>query len=65
MERVTDVLGLQKVEGQRSSVGVVASFSPCSAVRAGMRQQDWLEIVTPTPPGAMTLPTSSKSTAVP
>ena len=25
-----------------------------------MRQQDWLEIVTPTPPGAMTLPTSSK-----
>ena len=66
MERVTDVLGLQKVEGQQLlRRGVVASFSPCSAVSAGMRQQDWLEIVTPTPPGAMTLPTSSKSTAVP
>ena len=65
MERVTDVLGLQKSRDSSSSVGVVASFSPYSAVSAGMRQQDWLEIVTPTPPGAMALPTFSKSTAVP
>ena len=55
--------GCKKSRDSRSSVGVVASFSPCSAVRAGMRQRDWFEIVTPTPP--MTLPTSSKSTAVP
>ena len=34
-------------------------------VRAGIRQPDWLEMVTPAPPGAMTLPTSSSSTAVP
>lgn len=33
--------------------------------RAGIRQPDWLEMVTPAPPGAMTLPTSSSSTAVP
>lgn len=65
MERVKDGLGLQKSRDSSSSVGVVASFSPCSAVSAGMRQQDWLEIVTPTPPGAMALPTFSKSTAVP
>ena len=64
MERVTDGLGLQKSRDSSSSVGVVAGFSPCSAIRAGMRQQDWFKIVTPTPPGAMTLPTSSKSTAV-
>lgn len=55
--------GCKKSRDSRSSVGVVASFSPCSAVRAGMRQRDWFEIVTPTPP--MTLPTSSKSTAIP
>ena len=57
--------GCKKSRDSSSSVGVVASFSPCSAVSAGMRQQDWFKIVTPTPLGAMTLPTSSKSTAVP
>ena len=39
--------GCKKSRDSSSSVGVVASFSLCSAVRAGMRQQDWLEIVTP------------------
>ena len=57
--------GHKKSRDSSSSAGVVASYISCSAVRAGIRQPDWLEMVTPTPPGAMTLPTSSKSTAVP
>ena len=48
-----------------SSVGVQASCSSSAEVRAGIRCPDWLEMVTPTPPGAMTFPTSSSRTAVP
>ena len=61
-----DVLRLQEIERkQLLRGGAVASSISCSAVRAGIRQPDWLEMVTPTPPGAITLPTSSSSTAVP
>ena len=48
-----------------SSAGAQASCSSSSGVRAGIRCPDWLEIVTPTPPSLITLPTSSRSTAVP
>ena len=57
--------GRKKLRESSSSAGAVASWASCSAVRAGIRQPDWLEMVTPAPPGAMTLPTSSSSTAVP
>ena len=40
-------------------MGAVASSPSCIAVRAGMRQPGWLEMVTPTPSGAITLPDSS------
>lgn len=48
-----------------SSVGVMARSSSCSGVSAGILCPDWLEIVTPEPPSAITFPTSSRSTAVP
>ncbi len=61
MERVTDVLGLQSRGNQQLSVGVVAKLSPCSAVRANAAPaRAAFEIVTPTPPGAVTLPTFLK-----
>jgi hypothetical protein len=46
-------------------VGVQASCSSSSGESCFIRWPDWLETVTPTPPGAITLPTSSSRTAVP
>ena len=48
-----------------SSAGVQASCSSSSGVSCFIRCPDWLEMVTPTPPGAITFPTSSRRTAVP
>ena len=47
------------------SQGVVANNSSASAPRAGIRCPDCDDMVTPTPPGLITLPTSSSRTAVP
>lgn len=48
-----------------ASAGVVANNSSVSVPSAGMRCPDWLEIVTPAPPGTITFPTSSSKMAVP
>ena len=52
-------------KSNNSSVGVHASCSSSKAVSCSIRQPDWLEIVTPTPPSEITFPTSSNKTAVP
>lgn len=53
--------GRRMSSSSSSPAGVVARASSSAAVNAGIRQPDWLEMVTPAPPGAMTLPTSSTS----
>ncbi|UQT46289.1 hypothetical protein M5E88_09275 [Akkermansia muciniphila] len=65
MQGVLNLLRVEQGSASSSSAGVTASCSSCSGVSAGMRCPDWLEIVTPVPPGIMTFPTSSNNTAVP
>ena len=65
MQRVAHVLRLQQRQVQQLIARRRCELPSCSTVSCGMRLPDWLEMVTPAPPGAITLPTSSSSTAVP
>ena len=65
MKRILDLIRLEHRERKQIFSRRRASAAFCSAVRAPRRWPDWEAITTPAPPFAMTLPNSSRTTAVP